>query len=159
MWQRNHVLIAGILFATLLPVTAWGYGFAGYPGDRSYLPYAGPASGNHYRGSLRTQTGMTGDGYYVRARLDGLRPEDVQVYVQRNRLVMQTAQGGRQGPRNSRAHGTSRWQISFRRQLRLPRDADWTRMTTSTKDGILEIYLPRRGRHMPGQKRGRIHLE
>jgi HSP20 family molecular chaperone IbpA len=149
MRQRIHVTFISILFAAMLPVTAWGSGFADYPGDRSYHPYSGPAGGSHYSGSLRVEKGMTGDGYYVRAWLDGLRPEDVQVYLQRNRLVLQTTQGDRYGQHNLNARRGSHWQMSFRRQLRLPYDADATRMTTSTENGIIEIYIPRRSQYMP----------
>jgi hypothetical protein len=79
MRQSTRLSFVSILFATLLPVTVWGYSFAGYTGDRNYIPYAGSVGGNHYQGSLRLQRGMTEDGYYVRAYLDGLRPGDVHV--------------------------------------------------------------------------------
>ena len=144
MSQSIHLSIASMIFAALLPVTAWGYGPAGYPCDSIYPSYTGDAESHQYRGSFRVQTGMTGDGYYARVRLDGLRPEDIHVSLQRNRLVIQAAQGGRYGPPDAGTHGTSQWHMSFRRQLRLPDDADWTRMTTNIQNGIMEIYMPRR---------------
>jgi HSP20 family molecular chaperone IbpA len=148
--QRNtHLLSLSVLFMALLPVTVWGYGFSDYRGYGSDSPYAGSAGGHHYPGSLRLQTGMTEDGYYVRAYLEGLRPEDLQVYLRRNRLVLQIAQGDRYGLYNPDARSDSRWQMRFRRQLRLPYDADGARMTTSTKNGIMEIYIPRRNRYLP----------
>ena len=142
MRQNIHLLFVSVLFGALLPVTVWGYGFAAYPGDRNYLPHAGSAGGHHYSGSLRLQTGITEGGYYVRIHLDGLRPEDIHVSLQRNHLVLQIAQGGQYGPYNPNARRVSQWQIHFRRQLRLPYDADVTRMTTSTKNGIMEIHMP-----------------
>ena len=149
MQQNTHLLFVSVLFAALLPVTVWGYGFSDYPGDGSYRPYAGSAKVHHYPGSLRLQTGMTEDGYYVRVYLEGLRPEDLQVYLRRNRLVLEIAQGDRYGLYNPDARRASRWQMRFRRHLRLPYDADWARMTASTKNGIMEIYLPRRNQYMP----------
>jgi HSP20 family molecular chaperone IbpA len=149
MRQITHLLFVSVLFVALLPVTAWGYGFAAYPGDRNYLPHAGSAGGHHYSGSLRLQTGMTEGGYFVRIHLDGLRPEDVQVHLRRNRLVLQITQGNQQGVHSPDARGASQWQVRFRRQLRLPYDADMTRMTTSTMNGIMEIYIPRRSQYMP----------
>jgi HSP20 family molecular chaperone IbpA len=149
MRQIIHMTFVSILLAAFLPVTAWGFGFTDYPGDRGYQPYAGSAGGSRYSGSLRVEKGMTGDGYYVHAWLDGLRPEDVQVYLRRNRLVLQVDQGDQYGLYNPNARRSSQWQMSFRRQLRLPYDADGARMTTSTKDGIMEIYIPRRGQYMP----------
>jgi len=85
---------------------------------------------------------MAENGYYVRIHLDGLRPEDIHVYLQRNHLVLQIAQGGQYGLYNPNARRVSQWQTHFRRQLRLPYDADVTRMTTSTMNGIMEIYIP-----------------
>ena len=138
MQRSTNLLFASVLFAALLPVTVWGYGFYDYQGDRNNRPV-----------SLRVHTGMTEDGYYVRAHIEGLRPEDVQVYLQRNRLVLQTTQGDQYGLHNPNARRGSQWQMSFRRQLRLPYDADATRMTTSTENGIIEIYIPRRSQYMP----------
>jgi len=149
MQQSPHMLFASVLFSTLLPLTVWGYGFSDYPGHSSYLPYAGSAGGNRAPESLRLQTGMTEDGYYVRAFLEGLHPEDVEIHIRRNRLVLQVAQGDQYGRYNPSARRVSRWQMRFRRQLRLPYDADWTRMTTSTKNGIMEIHIPRRNQYLP----------
>lgn len=142
MRKSALLLFVSVLAGALLPVTVWGYGFDAYPGDGNYLPHAESAGGHYYSGSLRLQTGMTEGGYYVRIYLDGLRPEDIHVSLQRNHLVLKTVQGGQYGPYNSNARGASQWQMSFRRQLRIPYDADVTRMVTSTRDGIMEIYMP-----------------
>ena len=142
MRKSTHLLFVSVLFGALLPVTVWGYGFAAYPGDRNYLHHAGSTGGHHYSGSLRLQTGMTEGGYYVRIYLDGLRPGDIHVSVLRNRLVLQIAQGGQYGSSRPNVRGVSQWQMHFRRQLRLPYDADVTRMTMSTKNGIMEIHMP-----------------
>jgi len=144
MKQSTRWLITSIILAVLLPVTAWGYGVYDAPADRHYPPYAGTAQSHHYSGSLRIQTGMTGDGYYVRANIEGLRPGDIHVSVRRNRLVLQVEQGDRYGLSRQGTRSTSQWRMQFRKQLRLPYDADWTRMTTSTSNGIMEIYIPRR---------------
>ena len=149
MQKRTQLLFVSVLFAALLPVTVWGYGIFDHNGDRRYLPYAGSEGGHHYSGSIRLQTGMTEEGYYVRANIQGLRPEDVQVYLQRNRLVLQIAQGDQYGTYNPDARRASQWQMRFRRQLRLPYDADGTRMTMSTMNGIMEIYIPRRSQYVP----------
>ena len=144
MRQKIHSLLAGILFAALLPVTAWGFDYYDYPGGGGYGPYAGPEGGRYSSGSLRLEKGMTEDGYYVRAWLDGLNPEDIQVSVRRNRLVLEVDQSHRYAQENSSARRFSQWHMSTRRQLRLPYDADFAHITTSSKDGVLEILIPRR---------------
>jgi HSP20 family molecular chaperone IbpA len=146
--QRNpQLLIAGILFTALLPVS--GYGYADDTDDWSYRPDTGPANGYYASGSLRVQTGMTGDGYYVRVYPEGFRPEDVQVYVRGNRLVLQTSQVNYYRSTGPDARSNAQWHMRLRRQLPLPYDADWTRMSTSTDNGVLDIYIPRRNEYLP----------
>ena len=149
MRHRPHILFASVLLVAMLPVTVQGYGLSDYPGDRGCRPYAGPAGGNHFPVSVRLQTGITRDGYFVRACLEGVHPEDVQVYPRNNHLVLQITQGNQRRLFNHGSSGVARWQMRFRRQLRLPYDADWTRMTVSMKHGIMEIYIPRSSQYMP----------
>ena len=149
MRQRPHLLFASVLLVARLPAAVQGYGFSDYPGGRGCRPYAGPAGGNDFPVSVRLQTGIAGDGYYVRACLEGVHPEDVQVYPWHNHLVLQITQGDQRRLFNHGSSGVARWQMRIRRQLRLPYDADWTRMTVSMKHGIMEIYIPRSRQYMP----------
>ena len=142
MRQSTYLLSVSVLVGALLPVTVWGYGSAPYPGDRDYHSQVWSTGGHHYSNSLRLQAGKTEGGYYVRINLDGLRPEDILVSLQRNYLVLQISQSSQYGSYNPNARRTSQWQIHFRKRLRLPYDADVTRMTTSTKNGIMEINMP-----------------
>lgn len=149
MRWSTRLLFVGFLFSTLLPVIVWGNDLAYYHGDRSYLPYSRSERGDRHKGFFRLQTGMTEDGYYVRAYLDGLYPDDIQIYLRRNRLVLQAVQGDRYGLYKPNASGVSQWKMRFRKQLRLPYDADSNRMTTTTENGIIEIYFPRRSQYIP----------
>jgi HSP20 family molecular chaperone IbpA len=150
MKQKNRLLIAGTLFATLLPVTVWSYGFPGDPGVPGDRPYPESVTGFRYSGHIRLQKGENADGYYVRVYLDGLSPGDVQAYVRGNRLVLQVAQRDRYESYRPNAGSASQWQMQFRRQLRLPYDADWSRMTTSSNNDVMEIYIPRSSPYLPG---------
>lgn len=144
MQQSTHWLFAGVLLAAALPMTVWGYGPYDYRGNSGYVPYAGStAGGHHYSSSLRVQTAEAGDGYYVRAYLQGLAPEDIQVYVRRNRLILRVVQD------TADTRGYSQWRMNFSKRLRLPYDADWMQMRTTAKDGVMEIYIPRRGQQAP----------
>lgn len=141
--QRNpQLLIASILFTAVLTVqgNALADEFEGW----GYQPYAGNAAV-----SLHIQTGMSADGYYVRAYPGGLRPEDVQVIVRGNRLILQTAQGNLYRSAGPDERSFAQWHMRLRRQLPLPYDADWTRMSTSTSNGVLDIYIPRRIEYLP----------
>ena len=147
----TRLIVAGFLMTASMPVVVWGYDLTGYPGDRGYLPYPSLAAAERYRGGIRIHTGMTEDGYYARAYLDGLNPEDIEVFIRRNRLVLQTARNDRYEYHDAGNRSVKRWAMRFRKQLRLPYDADPTRMTRSVENGILEIYLPRRSQYMPAE--------
>jgi len=149
MRASTRLLFVAFLFTALLPVIVWGYDFTDYHGDMGYFPYSGQEGGDRYRGTLRVQKGMTEDGYYVRVYLGGLSPDDVQIDLRRNRLVLQVAQGERYGLHNHNARGVTQWKMRYRKQLRLPYDADTNRITTTTANGILEIHFPRRSQYLP----------
>jgi HSP20 family molecular chaperone IbpA len=156
MQPATRLLFTCVLLAAWLPVTAWSHDSYVYSTDWDYRLDTGPAGGNRDAGSLRLQRGVTRDGYFVRGYLDGLGAGDVEVFPWRNRLVVQIARGDRQEQYDRGARGVSRWQMRLRKQLRLPYDADWRRMTKSTNNGILEIRIPRRNRHRSAnpKKRG-----
>jgi len=142
MQRIPHLLIASILFTAVLSVQ--GKALADELDGRGYQPYAGNAAA-----SLHIQTGMTADGYYVRAFPGGLRPEDMQVIVRGNRLILQTAQSNLYRSTGPDERSFAQWHMRLRRQLPLPYDADWTRMSTSTGNGVLNIYIPRRIEYLP----------
>lgn len=143
MRRGIRLILAGLLFVPLLSATPWAYAYNGYPGDRGYQPEPGSVRGYQRPGSLRIQKGMTEEGYYVHVYLQGLQPEDIQVFVRHNRLILQSLQEDEYGQLGPVSHSVSRWHRRFRKQLRLPYDADGSRMTRTTKDGVLEIYIPR----------------
>jgi HSP20 family molecular chaperone IbpA len=147
MRRISQLLIAGLLLTAALSLQ--GYALADDPGGQDYQPYAGYATGRNAAPSLHIRTGMTADGYHVRAYLGGLRPEDVEVVVRGNRLVLQTVQSNVYRSTGPDARSIAQWHMRLRRQLRLPYDADWTRMTMTTENGIMDIYIPRRNQYLP----------
>ncbi len=147
MPQTVHLLFSGILLALMLPVTVWGYGTYDYRDNRSYFPRPGPATGGHYAGTLRLRTGMDENGYYARVYLGGTNPGDIQVYVRHNRLVIKISQGNRRGVQPANVQAFPSWRMSYTRKLRLPPDADWRQMHTTTTDDVMEIHIPRKNRY------------
>lgn len=150
MRGKIRLLFVVLLFSAALPAIAWGYVLPDRYGDRSAFPCPGSLEGHRHRGALRLRTGEARDGYYVYVCLDGLHPDDIQVYIRHNRLVLQVAQGDRHGLYQTDVRGVSQWKMRVRRQLRLPYDADANRMTTTMKNDVIEIYIPRREQYQPG---------
>jgi HSP20 family molecular chaperone IbpA len=147
MPHKARLLFSGILLVLMLPVTVWGYGAYDYRDNRNYVPRPGPASGGHYTGALRVRTGMDENGYYARAYLEGTSPGDIQVYIRHNRLVLRISQGNRRAEQPANRQTSPAWQMSYTRKLRLPPDADWRQMRTTTNDGVTEIHIPRKSRY------------
>ena len=137
------------LIGVVLPVNGWGYGFSGYPGGGDNLPYSQPGAGGDQQRSLRVQRGRNENGYYLRIYLQGYRPGDVKVGTRRNRLVLQVTAGDQRGAGDMRSQRVSRWWTGYRRQFRLPFDADPAGMTRTEKDGVVEILIPARRQPLP----------
>lgn len=149
MHRRIRLPLTVFLVAALLPATVWSYGYYGDPGGRGYMPYARSPAAYHRHTGAYFQTGMSEDGYYVKVYLEGISPEEVQVFVRHNTLVVQSAQSHEYGMGDRGAFGVARSHAAFRKRLRLPYDADASRMETTSENGILEIYIPRSDQYTP----------
>ncbi|MCW5980988.1 MAG: Hsp20/alpha crystallin family protein [Bryobacteraceae bacterium] len=83
------------------------------------------------------------DRYQVRAELPGIRTEDLQISVERNKLVVS---GKREMPGESDAvsyHRRERAGGSFSRSLTLPADLDADKVEANYANGVLTITLPK----------------
>lgn len=153
MHRHIRLLLTVFLIAALSPATVWSYGYygepTGDPGGRGYVPYPRSPTGYHRHTGAHFETGRSEDGYYVKVYLEGISPEEVQVFVRYNTLVVQSAQSHEYGMGDRGAFQFARSQASFRKRLRLPYDADASRMQTTSENGILEIYIPRRDHSTP----------
>ena len=147
MHRRIRLLLSVFLVTALLPATVWSYDYYAEPGGRGYMPYPRSPGGYHRHTGAHFETGMSEDGYYVRVYLEGISPEEVQVFVRYNTLVVQSAQSHEYGMGNRGAFRVARSQASFRKRLRLPFDADANRMQTTSENGVLQIYIPRRDQY------------
>ena len=86
------------------------------------------------------------EGYLLRVHSTGVKAEDIQVQADRGRLrlrVERSRQGEWQSEQPYR-HSSVSSRSSIRRSVRLPYDADGSRLTTSVENGVLEIRIPAR---------------
>jgi len=86
------------------------------------------------------------DEIVLRADLPGLDPQDVQVEVQDNNLLVlrgerkeQQEEQGEEGYRYS-----ERWSGSFVRMVQLPNSIDPDKIAATSKNGVLEVHLPKK---------------
>lgn len=91
------------------------------------------------------------DHVYVRAELAGVRPEDIEITLEDNKLILR---GERKIPTEEKVvgyHRREREAGSFRRLVRLPDRLDPAKVEAVFKDGVLTITLAKPERIKPKQ--------
>jgi HSP20 family protein len=91
------------------------------------------------------------DHIYVRAELPGVNPEDLDITIKDQQLILR---GERKIPleeRNVNYHRRERESGFFRRILRLPAQVDPNKVEAASKDGILTITLAKPEEAKPRQ--------
>jgi HSP20 family protein len=81
------------------------------------------------------------DHLYVRAELPGVNPEDLEITLENNNLILR---GERKIPQEEKKvdyHRREREAGSFRRVVRLPERVDTDKVEATCKDGVLTITL------------------
>lgn len=81
------------------------------------------------------------DNLYVRAELPGVSPEDLEITLENNSLILR---GERKIPSEEKEvdyHRREREAGSFRRVIRLPARVDANKVEAACKDGVLTITL------------------
>lgn len=94
---------------------------------------------------IREETGR----YVLHADIPGVRPEDIEITMEKGVLTIRgerkhDAQESEEGyHRIERAHGT------FMRRFSLPDNVDAEKISATSKDGVIEILLPKAGSTEP----------
>ena len=89
-----------------------------------------------------------GDGYVLTAELPGLRAEDIDVSVERDRV---TLRGERQieYPKDASLHRLERSAGAFRRTVQLPVELDGEKVEAIYRNGVLTLRIPKAAAHQP----------
>ena len=90
----------------------------------------------------------TPDSYVLSAELPGLRSEDIEVTLERDRL---TLSGTRriEHPKDASLHRVERRAGSFRRAVQLPKEVDGEKVEASYRNGVLRVRIPKAPEHQP----------
>lgn len=84
-----------------------------------------------------------GERYYVRAELPGIRTEDIQISVERNKLTVTGKREIEEEGNGVSYHRRERAGGSFSRSLTLPDELNADAVEASYKDGVLTVLLPK----------------
>ena len=91
------------------------------------------------------------DRYVVRADLPGVSASEVEVLVERGRLVLR-GERRREGPSSDEAYlRVERPDGRFLVQIALPTSVDQQRIQANHSNGVLEVVLPKRHDEPPGR--------
>jgi len=85
----------------------------------------------------------TDDEYLVRAELPGVKREDVKVSLEEGTLTIEGERKQEKEEKGRRMHRIERFYGSFCRRFNLPDDADATLVRAETKDGVLNVHIPK----------------
>lgn len=84
-----------------------------------------------------------GEGFIARAEIPGVDPATLDVTVTGQTLSLRGKRDFETSSENCCYHRRERNEGEFRRALQLPEQVDSSKVVASTKNGVLEIYLPR----------------
>ena len=113
--------------------------------DRVSAPGAGVArAGVHPPVNLYETNGA----YVLTAELPGLRVEDIEITVERDRL---TLRGERRidHPQDASLHRVERRGGAFRRTVQLPVEVDGEKVEAAYRNGVLTLRIPKAPQHQP----------
>ena len=85
----------------------------------------------------------------VRAEAPGIDPETLQVTIEAGTLTIEGSRSFEQEDSEGDFHRKEIFEGKFHRTILLPEGADTEQVTATTKDGILEVVVPRRPEVLP----------
>ncbi len=129
--------------------------------DRLFDDFGAP--GWPSRGAMRLMSNMppvpamdlveTATGYEVSAELPGMSPEDVELKVTGDLLVLKGEKREERETSDKDRHVSERRYGSFQRSLRLPPDADAEGISARTAHGVLTVTIPKSAKAKAGEKK------
>lgn len=87
----------------------------------------------------------TEDSLIVTAEIPGISPEELEIFVAGNRLIIRGEKRQEESLENAYCYRVERRFGSFSRRILLPRPVDGERAKASYKRGVLNIIMPKKG--------------
>ena len=85
----------------------------------------------------------TGDEFVVKAEIPGLDPKDIDISLSQNMLTIKGEKKQEREEKEENYHFIERSYGSFARSIQLPGEVNHQKITTSYKNGVLKIHLPK----------------
>jgi HSP20 family protein len=94
----------------------------------------------------------TAEEFIIQMDLAGMRPEDIEVWVEADYLLVKGERNNIAPPGKKHFHKMEIQVGPFERAIRVPENADLSSVSASYRSGFLFIHL-RRGKHVPQSRR------
>lgn len=134
-------VVMSMLF--IADVYAWYPVWLNNPGY--YGPYTGEADSSlNVRKGVHLEKDMDEQGYVLRIHLSGMSPEAIESRVVRGALLLRSSQSSMSRNRSDYGERTFSHSFSINKRIRLPYNADISRMERNDSAGLIEIRFPRR---------------
>jgi HSP20 family molecular chaperone IbpA len=117
-----------------------GFPPGGYGNERARPDRRGFGS----RTGIRIERDVYEGGYLLRVFTSGIKPEDIEVRVDRGRIRLRSERASRSDWQDDYRRSSVAGFSSFRRSIPLPYDADPGRLEITPGDGVLEVRIPKR---------------
>lgn len=96
------------------------------------------------------------DAYQIDLELPGVKAEDIHVTVEGDNLVVKGEKRSERTEEGRTFYFTEREFGAFQRTFRLPADADSSKVTADSKNGVLMIRVPKQAPRDDGAKRIKV---
>lgn len=97
----------------------------------------------------------TQDAYEIEASMPGIRPEDVDITLDRNTLTIRGDMKSEQDREDRNYHLRERRSGTFMRSITLPSNIEADAIQANYEDGVLKLHLPKAEESKP--KRIQVH--
>ncbi len=91
------------------------------------------------------------ENIYVRAELPGIKATDIEISLEDNSLIIKGERKIPEEGENVTYHRREREEGTFRRIISLPTKIDAEKVTATSKNGVLEVVLPKAPESKPRQ--------
>ena len=102
-----------------------------------------PASLSEFDWNPSVDVSETDDSIIVTAEVPGVDPENIDVSVDENQLVISGEKKQEEEEKEKNFYRMERSYGSFKRIFTLPRSADVDKVSASQKDGVLTVTIPK----------------
>ena len=133
------ILLSMLVAADALAWYPWGLSNPGY-----YGPYADRAGSQNVGKGIRVEKDMDEGDYILRIHLSGMSPEAIEMKIMRSSLLLRTSQANMSRDRNEYGERSFSHSFSLNKRIRLPYDADGSKMERIDGPDLIEIRIPRR---------------